>query len=144
MPLEKQAAKIAARAKYAPLTLICAEACAIQLKLKDPLLFNAFQLLEKGDNAAPFLQLYQYAKEGRLKAHDTFTEICEVLADRTRRDNSENVNLKFGVRYPEQYMNWMVLMRSYGQNSGRQYGILTSVLGGPSTCQLRYVSSSIA
>jgi hypothetical protein len=81
LPMDQQAAKHVAQVKYAPLTLISVEACALQLKLKDPLLFNAFQLLEKGEDTGAFLQLYKYAKEGKLKGYDTFTEICEVLAD---------------------------------------------------------------
>ena len=68
--MDKQAEKHVARVKYAPLTLISIEARAVQLKLKDPLLFNAFQLLEKGEDTAAFLQLYKYAKEGKLKGYD--------------------------------------------------------------------------
>ena len=78
--MDKQAEKHMARVKYAPLTLISIKARAVQLKLKDPLLFNAFQLMEKGEDTAAFLQ-YKYAKEGKLKGYDTFTEICGVLAN---------------------------------------------------------------
>jgi hypothetical protein len=129
--------------KYAPLTRTSVEARAIQLKLKDPLLFNAFQLLEKGDDTAAFLQLYNYAKEGKLKGYDTFTEVCSVLADRVRRQTSDNDNLKYGVRYPANYLNFMILLRSYGSNSARQYGIVTSQLGGPSSRHLRFVLSKL-
>jgi hypothetical protein len=139
LPVDQQAAKHVARVKYAPLTFISIEARAVQLKLKDPLLFNAFQLLEKGEDSAAFLQLYQYAKDGKLKGYDTFTEICEVLTDRIRRQTSDNDNLKYGVRYPANYLNFMILLRSYGSNSARQYGILTSQLGGPSSRHLRFV-----
>jgi hypothetical protein len=127
--------------KYAPSTLHSVEGRAIQLKLKDPILFGAFQSLEKGDDAAGFLQLYRYAKEGKTKGYDTFTEICDVLADRIRRhtSKSDNNNLKYGVRYPANYINFMTLLRSYGSNSARQYGILTSQMGGPSPRHLRSV-----
>lgn len=139
LPMPKQAELHVARVKYAPSTLHSVEGRAIQLKLKDPILFGAFQSLEKGDNAAGFLQLYRYAKEGKTKGYDTFTEICDVLADRIRRETSDNENLKYGVRYPANYLNFMTLLRSYGSNSARQYGILTSQMGGPSPRHLRYV-----
>jgi hypothetical protein len=119
LSMENQAKMHVARVKYAPLVLHSIEARAIQLKLKDPLLFNAFQLLEQDKQAAGFLQLYQYAVEGKLKGHDTFTEICDVLANNIRRHNSDNKNLKYGVRYPSNYLNFMTLLRSYGSNSAR-------------------------
>jgi hypothetical protein len=139
LPVDQQAAKHVARVKYAPLTLISIKARALQLKLKDPLLFNAFQSLEKGEDSTAFLQLYQYAKDGKLKGNDTFTEICEVLTNRIRRQTSDNDNLKYGVRYPANYLNFIILLRSYGSNSACQFGILTSQLGGPSSRHLRFV-----
>ena len=139
LPIEKQAELHVAQVKYTPSTLHSVEGRAIQLKLKDPILFSAFQSLEKGDNAAGFLQLYKYAKEGKTKGYNTFTEICDVLADRIRRDTSDNNNLKYGIRYLANYLNFMTLLRSYGSNSARQYGILTSQMGGPSPRHLRSV-----
>jgi hypothetical protein len=140
LSIEMQAKKHVARMKHAPKTFQSVEARSIQLKLKDPLLFGAFQLLERDEQAAGFLQLYQYAVEGKLKRYETFTEICDVLADNIRRQNSDNENLKYGVRYPSNYLNFMTLLRSYGSNSARQYGILTSQLGGPSPRHLWFVS----
>jgi hypothetical protein len=128
-----------ARAKHTPLTMQSVEGRALQMKLKDPILFGAFQSLEKGEDAAGFLQLYHYAKEGKMKGYETFKEISEVLADRIRRQTSDNGNLKYGARYPANYLNFMTLMRSYGSNSARQFGILTSQMGGPSTRHLRFV-----
>jgi hypothetical protein len=106
------------RVKHAPFTFQSVEARAIQIKLKDPLLYKAFLSLEQGDKpAAAFLQLYQYAVEGKLKGNDTFIEICDVLADRVRRQTSDDRNLKYGVRYPANYLNFMTLLRSYRSNS---------------------------
>jgi hypothetical protein len=79
--MEKQAELHVARTKYAPTTFQSVEGRAIQEKLKDPILFDVFQALEKGETAYGSLQLYRYAKEGKTKAYDTFTEICEVLTD---------------------------------------------------------------
>lgn len=139
MPIAKQAELHVARSKYAPTAMYNVEARAIQQKLKDPILFTAYLSLEKGNDAAGFLQLYNYAVEGKLKGYDTFMEICNVLADRIRRQSSDNQNLKCGVRYSANYLNFMTLLRSYGSNSARQYSILTSQLGGPSSRHLRFV-----
>lgn len=135
----KQAKMHVARAKHTPLTMQSIEGRALQMRMKDPILFGAFQSLEKGEDAAGFLQLYHYAKEGKMKGYETFKEISDVLADRIRRHTSDNENLKYGVRYPANYLNFMTLLRSYGSNSARQYGILTSQMGGPSTRHLRFV-----
>jgi hypothetical protein len=59
--MEQQAELHVAWMKYVPTTLKSVEGCAIQEKLKDPMLFGAFQALEKGETASGFLQLYQYA-----------------------------------------------------------------------------------
>ena len=142
--MKQQAELHVARTKYAPTTLKSVEGRAIQEKLKDPILFGAFQALEKGETASGFLQLYQYAKEGKTKGYETFTEICEVLADRIRRDTSDNRNLKYGVRYKADYLNFMTLLRSYGGNSARQYGILSSQIPSPSPCHLRFVEYILA
>ena len=144
LPMEKQAELHVARMKYAPTTLKSVEGRAIQEKLKDPILFGAFQALEKGESASEFLQLYQYAKEGKTKGYEMFTEIYEVLADRIHRDTSNNRNLKYGVRYKADYLNFMTLLRSYGGNSAHQYGILSSQIPGPSSRHLRFVEFLLA
>ena len=77
-----------------------------------------------------FLSLYKHATEGKLKNYDTFTDICSVLNDRVQRDFSANPNAKFGMRYPPSYLQFMVLMRSYGPNSCRQYEIPTTLVVG--------------
>ncbi|KAL6297866.1 hypothetical protein BKA93DRAFT_820633 [Sparassis latifolia] len=88
-----------------------------------------------------FLQLYQHTKEGKLSNHETFMDICAVLTDRVHRDFDDNQKLKNGMCYPQNYLNFMTLMHSYGQNSAQQYGILTSQIGGLSPRLLRYVIS---
>jgi hypothetical protein len=142
--MEKQAELHVAQTKYAPTTLKSVEGRAIQEKLKDPILFGTFRALEKGETASGFLQLYQYAKEGKTKGYEMFTEICEVLADDIRRDTSDNRNLKYGVRYKTNYLNFMTLLRSYGGNSAHQYGILSSQIPGPSPRHLRFVEFHLA
>jgi hypothetical protein len=137
--MTNQAAKHAARAKYAPNTLQKVEGRRLDRELKDPVLLKAFHLLQRDKDTAGFFQLYQYAVEGKLKGYETFTQICEVLTDQIRRNNSDNANAKYGVRYPANYLNFMVLLRSYGAKSARQYGILTSQIPGPSPRHLRYV-----
>ena len=81
--------------------------------------------------------LYKYAIDGKLKGHQTFIDICDVMADRVRRLSDDNPNLKYGQRYTQNYLNFMTLMRSYGQNSARQYGILTAQIVGPSSRHMR-------
>lgn len=57
-------------------------------------------------------------------------EICKVLIDEVSRRTSDNRNLKYGMRYTRDYMNFMVLNRSCGPNSARQFGLVTSAIGG--------------
>jgi hypothetical protein len=116
---------------------------SLQEKLEDPLLFAAFHALERGKDASGFFDLWKYAREGRLKGRETFSEICQVVTDQVRRSCSNNENLKYGVRYPANYLNFMVLMRSYGGDSRKQYAILTSQLGGPSPRHLRFILSRL-
>ncbi|KAF7969844.1 hypothetical protein HWV62_25914 [Athelia sp. TMB] len=138
-PLPEQAEIHALRAKYAPSMLLGVEGRQIHERMQDPLLFKAFQHLESNKNAAGFLSLYEYAIDGKLKNYETFTQICDVLVDKIRREESGNPNAKFGTRYPTQFMNFMVLLRSYGGRSAHQYGILTGQIPGPSPRRLRSV-----
>jgi hypothetical protein len=82
--MEQQAELHVAQTKYAPTTAYHIEELkghANQEKLKDPIVFGAFQTLEKGETTTVFLQLYQYAKEGKTRGDETFIEINVVLAD---------------------------------------------------------------
>jgi hypothetical protein len=54
------------------------------------------------------------------------------MVDRIKHETDENKNAKFGIRYPVNYLNFFTLLRSYGRESARQYGIITAALGGPS------------
>lgn len=53
-----------------------------------------------------------------------------MLIDEVSRRTSDNRNLKYGMRYTRDYMNFMVLNRSCGPNSARQFGLVTSAIGG--------------
>lgn len=139
MTMEEQAKIHVTRAKHAPHTIQKVEGRDIDRKMKDPVLLKAFQLLERDKNSAGFFQLYQYAVQGKLEGYDTFSQICQVLADRVRRDTSGDPNAKYGIRYPANYLNFMILLRSYGAKSARQYGILTGQIPGPSPRHLRCV-----
>lgn len=78
--------------------------------IEDPILFKAFKHLEVDETASAFLELYQYALDGKLKNFETFSQICAVVQDKIRRETSENPNAKYGARYPAEYLNFMVLM----------------------------------
>ncbi|KAG1760747.1 hypothetical protein EDD22DRAFT_954658 [Suillus occidentalis] len=123
--------------RYTPNTLHTTDGRAIQDKLKDPVVFKIFKILECGSPVKCFVELFEAAKSGKLADHMTFKELCDVFADRFCRTNSTNPNLKYGIRYSETYLDFMVLMRSHGGNSMCQYGILTLQLGGLSPHHLR-------
>ncbi|KAJ7821764.1 hypothetical protein B0H14DRAFT_2599009 [Mycena olivaceomarginata] len=59
--------------------------------------------------------------KGELKSFETVREMCAVVTEviKRRKDNTMS-----GIRYPAHYMNFAILMRSYGGNSARQFGIL--------------------
>ena len=76
-------------------------------------------------------------QEGKLDNSRTFTELCQVFEDQLKHEASSNKNLKFGVQYPKNYLNFMILMHSRGGSSAKQYEILTSQLGGPSLWHIR-------
>ncbi|KII93766.1 hypothetical protein PLICRDRAFT_674207 [Plicaturopsis crispa FD-325 SS-3] len=138
LPIDVQGKLQAQRNKYSATNGILAiEGRTLQGHLRDPLLFKVFHELERGNHTATFLELYKHAIDGNLKESKTFTEICDVFADRLRRETSDNTNLKYGIRYPQNYLNFMTLVRSYGSQSARQYAIITGQLGGPSPRRLR-------
>ncbi|KDQ56779.1 hypothetical protein JAAARDRAFT_207846 [Jaapia argillacea MUCL 33604] len=123
LPNDKQREIHAKREKFSSHTFRDVEGRALQAQLSDPLLFAAWQSLERDDSIGCFLHLYQYAKTGKLAGKNSFTEICQKL--------------KHGIRYPENYLNFMTLLRSYGSNSAQQYAIISEAIGGPSTRHLR-------
>jgi hypothetical protein len=122
------------REKHTPHTVLGTDSRKLGEKLKDPLVHKIHLLLEEGDQTKCFLSLYKAAQDGKLDQSKTFTELCQVFEDRLRRESSDNKHLKYGARYPKNYLNFM---RSRGGSTGRQYGIFTSQLGGPSPRHLR-------
>lgn len=139
MPEEEQQHKSLQREKYAPPALRSVEARALQLKMADPVIFPLVQRLERGDSAGAFLALYQRAKQGGLAQYQTFVNICSVLDEQLTRAESSSPGAKKGIRYAQDYLNFMTILRSYGQQSSQQYSILTSQIGGPSLRTLQYV-----
>ena len=135
--MEEQHKRHVQREKYAPSTLKSAEAREIQARLQDPLVFQVWQTLERGNSTATFLELYKLVCEGKLKDHTVFVQLCGVLTDQLHRASSDNPHLKKGIRYPRDFLNFMTLMRSNGGQSSQQYSILTSQLGGPTARTLR-------
>ncbi|EIW56114.1 uncharacterized protein TRAVEDRAFT_50602 [Trametes versicolor FP-101664 SS1] len=140
LPEEEQRHMSVQRDKYAPLTVFkSTEARDLRLKMADPVIFPLVQLLERGDVAGALLSLYQRAKEGGLAKYQSFIDICAVLDEQLARAESDSPGAKKGIRYTQDYLNFMTMMRSYGQQSGQQYSILTSQIGGPSPRTLQKV-----
>lgn len=124
--------------KFTPHNLSSSDTRELDAKLKDPLVFHIFQLLEHGENGTDcFLSLFDAARHGQLKNHQTFMDLCSVFEDRLRRDMSMNKNLKYGIHYSENYQNFMLLMCGHGGMSAHQYSILQSQISGPSIRTLR-------
>ncbi|KAJ3002245.1 hypothetical protein NUW54_g5951 [Trametes sanguinea] len=119
------------REKFAPTTFRSAEARDLQLKMGDPAVFPLVLALQHGDSTGAFLALYQRAKDGQLKQYQTFLNMCAVLEEQLSRAESDSPGAKKGIRYPQDYLNFMTIMRSYGQRSSQQYSILVSQIGGP-------------
>ncbi|KAJ3860384.1 hypothetical protein EV359DRAFT_49199, partial [Lentinula novae-zelandiae] len=109
--------------------------------LDDKILFDINDLLKTNDPHDCFLRLWSHAKEGNLGKHERVVEICASLEDRVRRESSDNPKLKYGIRYAQNVINYMMLMRGYGHNSHQQYTIFTSPFGGPSSRQLQTLRS---
>ncbi|KAG6873819.1 hypothetical protein C0992_008380, partial [Termitomyces sp. T32_za158] len=137
LSLVEQREVLARRVKYAPHTAQTLEAHTLLKKLQDPVLFDLHRLLNRGQDVDCFFQLYLHAQEGNLKNMDVFHDICEVLVDKLNRELSDNPNAKYGIRYPQNFLNFMTLVRSHGSNSAQQYSLLAPQLGGPSARHLR-------
>ncbi|KAF5372671.1 hypothetical protein D9615_009847 [Tricholomella constricta] len=137
LPLDEQHAIHVKREKFGPQTFTTHEARKLQQKMDDPLVFNLWSDLQHGREGKVFINLYRQVREGKLKGFASFTAVCEVLSEQVQRQTSDNPNLKYGIRYPQDYMNFMTLLRSYGSNSARQFGIITGALGGPSFRSMR-------
>lgn len=128
-----------AREKFAPMTLRTTDARNLQgILTSDAQTYSLWCLLERNDSIGTFIQLSHMAREGKLQGHTTFIDICTVLAEQIRRQTDSNSKLKHGIRYPQSYLHFMTLMRSYGQRSATQYDILRAAIGGPCPRTLRY------
>ncbi|KAJ7194862.1 hypothetical protein GGX14DRAFT_359779 [Mycena pura] len=138
LPIKEQHEILMARNKYSSRRFLTDEARTLDDKLKDPLVFKSFKLLQKGESTECFIQLYDACLNGELEKHQTFKQLCGVLADVLQR---EGTNKKFGVRYPKDYLNFMILLRSYGGQSARQYGIIAGEFPAPSARHLRTLVS---
>ncbi|KAJ7194166.1 hypothetical protein GGX14DRAFT_586979 [Mycena pura] len=121
-----------ARHKYSAKILVGTDARKLHALLQDPLVFSAFKELEKDDATACFMQLFDASRSGKLKNHETVIDLCKVVAEMLAR---EGTDMKYGMRY--RYLNFMILMRSYGGNSARQYALLSGALPCPSARHLR-------
>ncbi|KAJ6543068.1 hypothetical protein B0H19DRAFT_1268241 [Mycena capillaripes] len=140
--VEDQQKIVAQRAKYARATMPGYDANKLNAQLADPLLFDAFMELKHGEDLNCFLKLYKYSASGKLKDKQVFLELCKVMAQQAKRHSSDNPNLKFGMRYPANFLNFMILVRSYGHNSARQYDLISKELCGPSPRHLRSLVSN--
>lgn len=126
------------RDKYAQTDMIRQiGARSFSAKLSDPVLFDIHDSLKTGKPEDAFLRPYKSAKEGKLSNYERFIEVCDVLEDRVRRETSGNDKLKYGIRYSPNYLDFMIAMRGYGQNSNRQYEIFCAEFAGPSVRYLR-------
>jgi hypothetical protein len=137
LPLDKQHEIQKQRDKYAPVTLQRVDGRDIKARFNDKIVFNVFRRVQKGESLDTFLELYQAAKRGDLEDRQTFIQLCGVMAEHVQRKHSDNPNAKYGIRYPQDYLNFMILVRSHGGSSARQYGIIRSALAGPSPRSLR-------
>ncbi|KAG2086952.1 uncharacterized protein F5147DRAFT_659073 [Suillus discolor] len=69
----------------------------MQDKLKNPVIFNIFKILEHGSSIKCFIELFEAARSGKLADHKTFKELCDMFADRFHLTNSTNPNLKNSI-----------------------------------------------
>ncbi|KAJ7714729.1 hypothetical protein B0H16DRAFT_1807499 [Mycena metata] len=134
LPLEQQYEVQKTRQKFSNRRLQDYEARKLDSLLKDPITFKALKTLEKGETTECFLQLYEGALNGKLKEYETVRELCAVVAETIERKDAKTLS---GIRYPPHYLNFAILMRSYGGNSARQFGILSGEIPLPSMRHMR-------
>ncbi|KAF8156205.1 hypothetical protein K438DRAFT_2076139 [Mycena galopus ATCC 62051] len=138
LPLEEQHQILLNRAKYSNGYLAAVEGRKLKRLLEDPVTFKALKTLEKGQTTECFVQLYEAAMNGKLKSFETVREMCTVVAEVIKRQDNNTMS---GIRYPAHYLNFAILMRSYGGNSARQFGILRGEIPLPS---MRHVRTLVA
>ncbi|KAJ3766604.1 hypothetical protein FB446DRAFT_757584 [Lentinula raphanica] len=105
--------------------------------LSDKVLFDITESLKTGEAHDCFLRLWEHARAGNLDKHQRVVDICDALDDRVKRELSSNQKMICGIRYSQNVINFMMMMRSYGHNSHQQYSLFTSVFGGPSSRHLQ-------
>ncbi|KAJ7026886.1 hypothetical protein C8F04DRAFT_1296018 [Mycena alexandri] len=105
-----------------------------RLAAQGPNHLKVLKTLEKGETTECFLQLYEAALNGKLKEYETVRELCAVVAETIERKDAKTLS---GIRYPPHYLNFAILMRPYGGNSARQFGILSGEISLPSMRHMR-------
>ncbi|KDN39503.1 hypothetical protein RSAG8_08798, partial [Rhizoctonia solani AG-8 WAC10335] len=127
--------RIQDRAKFTPHIHYDGQVLRTHDALQNPQVLKLVGALTQGPSAA-FLALYQQARNGQLDAEPIFVEISKQFADRTNRKHN-GPNAMRGIRYSPEFMNFCVIMRSFGGRTGVQYGILKDITGGASHRTLR-------
>ena len=125
------------RDKFAPHHVRAAEARKLDATLRDPVARTFWKIVECEDSLGVFLALAMQEREGKLEDFEIFKQVCAVLSDQVRRAASDNPKLKHGIRYPNDYINWIAAVRGYGGLSAQQYRLLVGALGGPSPRTIR-------
>jgi hypothetical protein len=111
------------------------QAIVTKQSLNHPAVVRLLGAMTKGP-AATFLALYEQAKSGQLDTAGIFTSICEQFADRNARNHLGHNALR-GIRYSPEFMDFCMIMRSFGGRTSAQYGILKEIIGGVSHRTLR-------
>ncbi|KAJ7836006.1 hypothetical protein B0H13DRAFT_1913303 [Mycena leptocephala] len=134
LPLEEQHQIEVNRAKYSAHRFHDLEGRNLDLLLRDPVTFAALKALEKGESTECFLLLYEATLNGKIKDYETIKEMCMVTTEVIKLKEANTMN---GIRYSSHYLNFTILMRGYGGNSARQYGILSGEIPLPSMRHVR-------
>ncbi|EUC54313.1 hypothetical protein RSOL_037470 [Rhizoctonia solani AG-3 Rhs1AP] len=135
LPPNELEKRIRDRAKFTPHIHYDGQVQRTHDALQNPQVLKLVGALTQGPSAA-FLTLYQQARNGQLDTEPIFVEISKQFADRTNRKNG-GPNAMRGIRYSPEFMNFCVIMRSFGGRTGVQYGILKEITGGASHRTLR-------
>lgn len=99
------------RRKFTPKSLVAGEMKELLTQFEDPVFAGVFDALAKQDVGLCFLQLHRAAVDGKLgNDRQLVKDLCGLLADKVRRDSSDNPNLKYGVRYTHDYLNFCILL----------------------------------
>ncbi|KIJ34457.1 hypothetical protein M422DRAFT_263420 [Sphaerobolus stellatus SS14] len=97
--------------------------------LNDERIARMYRHLEENKTAKVFLDLFHEA------------QISETLADRVQHVHDQNPNALRGIWYDEDVLSFFVALRSYGNQSSAQYGLLKEVIGGVCHRQLHSITA---